>query len=599
MSLSLPSTGPQTPPTTLAEGLGRIGAGWIATILAAAFVFASLYFDRPQSYDPIVIRFLDPDDAMRLAQVRSFLAGGSWFEPMIASIGDGEGLRSHWSRLLDAPIAGLILAARLFVDEARAEQIALLLWPKLVLFGFMALLLRQAIREVSAEAALALGAMLWLSLFSLVQFQLTRIDHHNVQNACAALAILLATSPLATRRSAVAAGLIAGLGLAIGYEALPVIGALAALLAAFSLGGGRARAIAECFAVGLAAALAAAFLATTPPKAWLAVPCDALGLNVVVGASLGAAGLIAAGRIGGSMTLRLAALAAAGLAAAVGFALVEPACLAGPFAKVDPAMGPLWLDHVMEARPLHGLAATKPSLAAALALSMLACLAAQAAAAWASRAREDVMRLVLLALLTAIAFRYLKMIPYAQLVGLFCLVRAAFTLRLPHPQLTPRAAAMLALLFATPLPLLLALSAFLPADAAEQAEAGRGCVAEQDFGALAALPSARILPQPDLGGFLALLGRHHSMIGNYHRLDREIARAAAIFAAPVYEAKVLLDEWRIDIVAHCAGKRIFPQRTGEGSLARAIERGEALPSYLIPIDLGVASGVRAWRVSRP
>jgi len=601
VSLSFPSAGRRSVALVLSNAVGRVrraSVWWIALALAAAFVVASLYFDRGQSFTPPVIRFLDPDDALRLAQVRNLLAGGGWFDPVISSIGDGEGLHSHWSRLLDLPIAGLILAARTVLDEPGAEQFALLVWPKLVLFAFMAAFMRQMIRETSVEAALALAAMLWLSLFSLIQFQLTRIDHHNVQNACAALAIVLATSPLANARSALAAGLIAGLGLAIGYEALPAMGLLAALLAACSPIDDERRRVAEAFAAGLALALAAALALTVRPSTWFPVPCDALGLNVVVGTAIGVVGLRAAGLCAGRRSWHVAALLAAGGAAAAGFAALEPACLAGPFARVDPAMGSLWINHVQEAKPLHRLAETQSAMAIALAASMLACLVAQAAMVAQRRTASDLMRLVLLALLTVIACRYIKLIPYAQLLGFFCLTRATFELRWPHPQITPRVAAMLAVLLATPVPLMLMAAVVTRPDKAE-ADAGRGCETERDFAALAALPAARILPQPDLGGYLALMPQHHVLIGNYHRLDREIARAAVIFASPVQDAKALLEAWKVDIIAHCTGKRIYAQHTGEGSLARVIESGEDMPGYLLPIDMGSDSGIRAWRIVRP
>ena len=600
MSLSFPSAGRRSISSIASVAflwLRRASLPWIPLALAAVFVVASLYLDRPQSYAPSIVRFLDSDDALRLAQVRTLLAGGGWFDPVIPSIGDGEGLHSHWSRLVDLPIAGLILAARLFFDGPAAEQFALLVWPKLVLFVFMAAFLRQMIRETSLEAALALAVMLWLSLFSLIQFQLTRIDHHNVQNACAALAIVMATSPLASARSAFASGLVAGLGLAIGYEALPAIGLLAALLAACSLIDAKRRQVAECFAAGLALALATALVLTVHPSQWRLVACDALGLNVVAGAAIGAAGLFAAGFCAGRRSWHIAALLATGGAAAAGFAAVDPVCLAGPFARIDPAMGPLWLNHVQEARPLRELADTQPAMAFALAASMLACLAAQAAMAAQKRTASDIMRLTLLILLTIIGFRYIKLIPYAQLLGFFCLARAAFKLRWPYSQITPRAAAMLAALLATPIPLMLMAATMLPADKME-ADNGRSCDSEKDFAALTALPSARILPQPDLGGVLSLLTHHHVLIGNYHRLDREIAKAAAIFASPVHDARTLLDDWNIDIIAHCAGQRIYARRTGEGSLARAIETEENVPGYLQPIDMGAGSGVKAWRVMR-
>ncbi len=577
---------------------GPVGAGPITVALAILFVLATLYFDRAQSYAPVIVRFLDTDDALRLAQVRTLLSGGSWFDPLIPSIGE-SGLHSHWSRLLDLPIAGLILAARPFVDAARAEQFALLLWPKLVLLAFAIPFLRQAARETSVEAAVTLALMIWLSLLALVQFQLLRIDHHNVQNACAALAIVLATSPLATGRSAFAAGLIAGLGLAIGYEALPLIGLLAALLAAASPLDDRRRILAENFGMGLALALTLALVATVRPVDWVSPACDALGMNVVAGTVIGTVGLIAVGRFGVGAAARLVALAGVGLMAIALFLAMQPACIAGPFAMLDPAQGELWLNHVSEAKPLTSLAETDTAMAIAIGLPMLICLVAQAAIAWHSRTCSEALRLVMLLALTVFGFRYQKMIPYAQLVGFYCLARAAFTLPMPHRELTPRVMAMLALLLATPVPLLLGLSTLIPKAAELEADKGsRACSAERDFGALATMPSARILSQPDLGGYLALLAQHQVMIGNYHRLDREIMRAASIFMAPTDKARPLLDDWRIDIVVHCAGERIYPHGVGEGSLARAIEQGKGLPSWLVPIELGVESGVRAWRVSR-
>ena len=572
--------------------------GLIATAMAVAFVFATLYFDRDQTLSSTVIRFLDPDDALRLAQVRSLMAGGNWFDPVIASIGDG-GLHSHWSRLLDLPIAGLILAAGQFVDQARAEQIALILWPKLVLLAFMVPLLRLIIRETGVEAAAALLPMLWLSIFALVNFQLTRIDHHNVQNACAVLAIILATSPLASPRSAFAAGLIAGLGLAIGYEALPAMGLLAALMAACSLLADDRRRLGEGFAAGLALALAGTFVATVRPTDWLSVPCDALGLNVVAGAVIGAIGLFAAGRLAGAWTLRLASLAVVGVTAAAAFVAIEPVCLGGPFAKVDPAQWPLWMAHVNEAKSLFQLGETKASLAVGLGLSMLICLAAQIMVTWRSRSLNDILRLVMLLAISAVGFRYVKMLPYSQYLGLYCLARAAFVLPMPHRQLTPRSAAMLAILFTTPVPLMLLASAVLPAEKSESAAEDLVCAAQKDYGALASMPPARILPQPDLGGYLALFSQHQSMIGNYHRLDSEIMRASKIFAAPMADARAMLDAWKIDLVVHCQGRKLYGRQNAEGSLGLAIERGVGVPDYLVPIDLGVAGSVKAWRVARP
>jgi hypothetical protein len=50
----------------------------------------------------------DTDDAVRLVTVRELLAGAPWFDTTLPRVGAPEPLLSHWSRLIDAPLACLI-----------------------------------------------------------------------------------------------------------------------------------------------------------------------------------------------------------------------------------------------------------------------------------------------------------------------------------------------------------------------------------------------------------------------------------------------------------------------------------------------------------
>ncbi len=56
------------------------------------------------------LRVPDTDDAMRLVEVRDLLAGQGWYDNVQYRFLPPGGVPSHWSRLVDAPIAGLILA---------------------------------------------------------------------------------------------------------------------------------------------------------------------------------------------------------------------------------------------------------------------------------------------------------------------------------------------------------------------------------------------------------------------------------------------------------------------------------------------------------
>ena len=56
------------------------------------------------------LEFPDPDDALRLAQVRDLIAGQSWFDLHQYRIDPlNGGVLMHWSRIVDVPLAALIL----------------------------------------------------------------------------------------------------------------------------------------------------------------------------------------------------------------------------------------------------------------------------------------------------------------------------------------------------------------------------------------------------------------------------------------------------------------------------------------------------------
>src|SRR5690242_21802556 len=83
---------------------------WVTTplclsLLATAFlVIATLAGPGPSLSDWLG----DTDDAVRLVTVRELLGGAPWFDTTLPRIGAPEPLVSHWSRLIDLPLAALI-----------------------------------------------------------------------------------------------------------------------------------------------------------------------------------------------------------------------------------------------------------------------------------------------------------------------------------------------------------------------------------------------------------------------------------------------------------------------------------------------------------
>jgi len=84
-------------------------------------------------------RFWDPDDVMRLLEVRDWLAGQSWFDVAQHRMNLPAGLSMHWSRLLDVPLAAIIILLKPLVGQRTAETVASVVVPMLTLGATMSL----------------------------------------------------------------------------------------------------------------------------------------------------------------------------------------------------------------------------------------------------------------------------------------------------------------------------------------------------------------------------------------------------------------------------------------------------------------------------
>lgn len=173
----------------------------------------------------------DTDDAMRLVQIRDLLAGQGWFDMSQHRLMPPNGAGMHWSRLVDAPLAGLIGLAAPWLGRPLAEGLVAALWPP-ALLGLCLVLIYRAVRpRFGFRAAL-------LALFVATQtasfgglFAFGRIDHHNVQ-ALLVLGLGLAlTGADRPGLRGTLAGIAAATSLAVGLEALPFL-ALAGLFLA-------------------------------------------------------------------------------------------------------------------------------------------------------------------------------------------------------------------------------------------------------------------------------------------------------------------------------------------------------------------------------
>ena len=294
----------------------------------------------------------DTDDNMRFDQVRDWLGGQGWYDLRQHRLDPPIGFSIHWSRLVDLPLAGLILVLKPLLGGPLGYRWACAIapmLPMLLAFLMMAIVVRRLVSAKSYPLALAIlvcggdAVGMWSPL---------RIDHHGWQLAFLMMTVAGLTEPN-MRRSGVMIAISSALSLAIGLEMLPYVafaGAAVALHWAWD------RAETErmrVYGATMAVATTLCFLVFASNDNWFAV-CDALSpvwLTTVGGASL----LLAAISFVPSENrwVRLALVVGAGAIAGGLYVGLFPQCFGHRLEGIPPEAEKLWLSHVSEARPLY------------------------------------------------------------------------------------------------------------------------------------------------------------------------------------------------------------------------------------------------------
>lgn len=323
---------------------------WIRWTLAAWVAIVAWYVAHRWG----LIQWLslgDTDDNMRLMQVRGLLNGQGWYDLRNYRLNPPGGFDIHWSRIVDLPIAALILVFRLFTSNAEAERLACGIAPMIPLSIAM-LGLGATVRRLVSPLAWPLSIVLLLgAVGTMAMFMPERIDHHGWQLAMLSLTVAGLCDPRQARGGAMV-GLASAVSLAIGLEMLPycaMAGAIIALRWIWDAGEAKRLAI---YAVSLGGGSALGFAAFAS-NANYAMRCDALTpvwLSTVVVA--GALLLALAAVNPRSPVVRLALAVVAGGVIVAGFIHFFPQCLGRP-EQVSPELARNWLDNVREAKPIY------------------------------------------------------------------------------------------------------------------------------------------------------------------------------------------------------------------------------------------------------
>ena len=597
-------------------------------VLLAVWLFAALHF---YAVWPILgVVFRDPDDVMRLVEVRDFMSGQGWFDLHQYRLDPPADVPMHWSRFVDLPIALLIAFFRLFMSPETALRAAMFVWPAIPLLPVLWASRTIAVRLGGDWAAFPALYLLVTAGFVMAQFVPGRVDHHNVQ----ILVTFLMLVAFVTREGATRGWLVGGLcaaAMAIGMEMLPfqIIAACAFALRWVVLDddAGEARAFGSALAVGMVIAAGA----TLPPSEWTRAACDALSINYVGLAIVGGVGLAGADLLAPRTSIaRGGLLVVIAVAAIAAFAVPEPACLKGPFGQLLPEVHRVWLDEVKEVWAWPRVFADGHLTAI---LAVLGPILGLAAAGFLAR-REELRRepgfWVLAASLVAafaIGLMQQRTLTYANALAA-PLVAAAIGLVARDAERAGRSVVVSVLggaILTNSMVLQLAIaqvapetwrleeaasqaaeglsSSFVPSSAATGERGGAPsalevgaspCLDMANYADLASLPRGLVAADTDIGPSI-LFATHHSVIAApYHRMQRGIIDSARILHHSLAEAMSIMAAREVTYLAICmAAKPGAP----DGGIEAQIRAGR------IPAGLEEIPGkgvVRVFRVhARP
>lgn len=534
-------------------------------LLGAAVALVAFAVHAASGFPTLGASHGDNDSLLRLVQIRDLLAGQGWYDLHQYRMGPEGGFVMHWSRIVDAPIAGIMLiAAALTGSTASGETVALIAWP-LMLMAFAAILLTRIARTISGDwATLPAVTIGGAALHFVGIFAPGNIDHHNVQLVLTLVAIAALVSGNGLR-AGLAAGTASALSLAVGMETLPYVAVAGLAVATAFLFGGRSEAArAAGFGLGFAGAGAIAFFGTVPQGAWLSAQCDAYSIpqfSVALIAGLGLAGICGIPATAATVTRRLATLAGLGIAIAAVAVVFFPQCLTDPYAGLDPRLQAYWLSAVTEAQPFWHVITASPAMAVGYYVTPLLGLAA---IIW--RIRRDGVRranLVMAAFLaTAVA------VSLWQVRGsMFAIPFAAVPLaawvgdrrRDVAAAASGSATVRMALAWFISLNLVWsgaanAVANALGAPVSPGAASSAGtCDRPRDFATLAAQPATTVLAISNLGAPILASTHHRVFAGPYHRNVAGNLLALNAFMGSPQEAEAIVRSHHVGLVVLCPG----------------------------------------------
>ena len=547
----------------------------------------------------------DPDDQMRLLEVRDWVAGQSWWDITQYRMNAPDGGEMHWSRLVDVPLGLAIVLFRPFVGQALAEQLAASLVPLLTLSVAVFMYACAARRIFDARVGLVVAALVLTLMPFTTQMTPMRIDHHGWQMVCFAAALWALFDWQTSLRSSIILGLVCALWIEISVEGLPFaalllgISALGWIFPSMSLASQRN----HQFPIALASTAIGTLLFFSITESWASPNyCDALspvhiaalGIMAII-VTIGAL-LMRARPTLDNMPLRIALCGAAAVSGCATLLAVAPQCAGDAFAGLDPLVRTYWFDRTPEGLPLWKLPTdlvVQPiayMLSGAVALVFVLGRGKQLAA-------SDKIRLILLyAGCIAIGLFVSRTLVYAMTIANLLLAALLVDLFSAAERRTGLAARMglriLAVFLAMP-----SVSAQIvennlkatavkvnPASVAAERKLfalARACQKTSAAAALGQMPPSAIMAGLDTNPAILQFTRHTVVASGHHRNQVAMADVIRTFTGSADEAGGIIRARKIRFVVICDGSfelALYARKAPTGMLVQL--RTGQLPAWL-------------------
>ena len=570
---------------------------WAAVSLFLIYIFGKM---------AVTQNFDDPDDFLRLQQIRDFVGGQSWFDLTQRRMAAPEGLPMHWSRLVDIPVLLFIVPLTPLLGAHMAEVVATIGAPLLNLFVLMIAIVAMTRRLVGHDVATSLLACLMALSAPTVYLQIhpARIDHHGWQIVFAVLAIAALLQPKA-RFSGIAAGVSLALYINISIEGAPFVAAavgVVGLLWAFGLErAGRLTGMLWTLALASVAATAL----TAPYYRWTEGLCDAVMPSHLAAMVVAAAGTALAVRFGAKRGAwaRVAMLGVVLLGTVAIFGAVAPLCLGSPFGQLDPVIDKFWYQNVSEGMPFW----RQDTLTAAtmIAFPLIASLGTVFGAMRAKSTEMQRRWLIMLALLLvtfvtgAMVRRAAGVTHVVAVPGALILIGLAIrSAEQRLPSVLRAVATAVAIMAIAPITSIFAVASMMPAPKVAPVPHGpvnacdRLCVLDR----LAKQPAEAMLASIDLGP-MVIARTPHSVYGTgYHRMATPLRETILFFEGSSSDGEAFMRRKgfrRILVSPTSAEATLFIRKAPQGMMAQLV-RGP-LPGWLVEDPAG-SPALRVYRI---